>query len=295
MTPRCFLHVPKAAGTSVHVALQEALGEQAVSPRRMDTSTLCDFEDFDQLSADARRLVAVTADEVEELRGYTAVSGHFSAATLLEITEPAYIGTVLREPRARLISLYLFWRTPGIFDGMHPYDRQAYALAPLSDFLSEPRLAPVVDNGICRMLAGGHPRIPPDSFIAERDVDTVAAAAIERLGTLGAVGIIELGEQAWAALSRLFGTELTPQTLNVTGESQPPIPAGAPSELIDPDTLALLGRRTAADAILYRSALLAAGQEAAAADRLIATAVARELVKAGDLLGGCARQLHGVR
>ncbi len=66
------------------------------------------------LRQEARDLVAVEHEEVRALGGYRAVSGHFLLTTLLQIADAASIATVLREPRVRLLSLYMYWRVPGV-------------------------------------------------------------------------------------------------------------------------------------------------------------------------------------
>src|SRR5271169_5946187 len=101
--PKCFLHVPKSGGSSIHAALQAALAPEALAPRHFDASVFCDFEDFDLLRVEARAEVAVSLDEIHSLRRYRAVSGHFSLPTLLKVAPPSSIMTVLREPRTRLL------------------------------------------------------------------------------------------------------------------------------------------------------------------------------------------------
>src|SRR5687767_13254551 len=104
------MHVPKSAGTSMHVALERALPHGSVAPRRMDPAAFCGFDDFDRLGEEARVVVAADDGEVDALAGYRAVSGHFALSTLTRLAHERRIGTVLREPRARLISHYLYLR-----------------------------------------------------------------------------------------------------------------------------------------------------------------------------------------
>ena len=179
-SPACFLHIPKAAGSSIHAALGAALPPGSLAPQRLDSSVFCNFEDFELLSREARRQVAANPCEVQSLGGYRAVSGHFSLTTLLQIADASSIATVLREPRARLLSLYMYWRTPDIGDFWAPYSATEHAQRPLSVFLSEPRLAPAVDNQVCRMLLHGDPRLPESGFAAQSDVPVIAADAIGR-------------------------------------------------------------------------------------------------------------------
>jgi hypothetical protein len=151
-SPTCFLHVPKSAGSSVLAALEAALPPGSLAPGRFDPTTFCDFGDFELLRPELRAALAVDPHEVGSLAQYRAISGHFSLATLLQVTDASSICTVLREPRARVLSLYMYWRTPGIGEEWEPYRAHEHARRPLAEFVKEPLLAPVIDNQVCRML-----------------------------------------------------------------------------------------------------------------------------------------------
>src|SRR5271156_2805263 len=115
-SPKCFLHIPKSAGSSIHSALEAALPAGSLAPQRTDSWLFCGFNDFELLRPEARSLIAANLPEVQSLGRSRAVSGHFSLTTLLQIADQSSIATVLREPRARLLSLYTYWRTPGLND-----------------------------------------------------------------------------------------------------------------------------------------------------------------------------------
>jgi hypothetical protein len=289
--PRCFLHIPKSGGASVHAALEEALPGGSLAPRRMDTSTFCDFRDFELLKPVLRDLVAANRQEIQALRRYRAVSGHFSLPTMLQITVASAIGTVVREPRARLISLYLYWRTPKIFDAWLPYSIEKHVLRPLDQFLGEPRVAAATDNQMCRMLLHGDARIPSGGFIASRDIDAIASEAISKLDTLGFVGVLELGDRMWKGLARLFDVELEPKILNATGDQGTPIVPLSNKWPILTNMLDLLARRSAADRIVYDHALTLAGVDKHERLRLTESAFAGQLIRMGDLIGASAAAL----
>jgi hypothetical protein len=287
--PRCFLHVPKSGGGSIHTALEAALPPGSLAPWRFDTPFFCDFNDFDLLRSETRALVAVSPEEIQSLRRYRAVSGHFSLATLLKVAPPSSIMTVLREPRTRLLSLYLFWRTPGIGDAWVPYRAHEYAWRSLSEFLSEPRIAPVVDNQVSRMLLHDDPRLPESGFAAESDIEAIAGDAIDRLDDLGFVGVVELDESLWRGTEQLFGVRLDPVQVNVTGKVARPaaVPPAEPKLLTD-HALDLIEQRSAADLIVYDHVLSCAGLDHRERRSLANGALARELVKLGDLMGSSA-------
>jgi hypothetical protein len=286
----CFLHIPKSAGSSIFAALEAALPPGSLAPQRSDASLFCDFEHFELLPPEARSQVAASPGEIRSLGRYRAVSGHFSLPTLLQITDASSICTVLREPRARLLSLYMYWRTPGIGEGWVPYRVHEHARHPLSKFLTEPSLAPALDNQVCRMLLHGDPRLPESSFATESDIEAIAMDAIERLETLGFVGVLELGDDAWRGVARLFAVTLDPVDVNVTGEDVFPEAIQPEEELFAADVHDLLERRSAADLLVYDHALALAGLDVHERRRLVDGAFARQLVKLGDLIGHSATQ-----
>jgi hypothetical protein len=231
-----------------------------------------------------RDLIAVDDEEVRSMRRYTAVSGHFSLTTLLRISTPSQIGTILREPRSRTLSLYLYWRTAKIFDSVLPYKAQGHTFAPLDRFMTEPRVAPAIDNQVCRMLLHGDPRIPNDGFIAEDDVDGLAFDAIAALETLGFVGVLELGDKAWRGLAQLFGVHLEPRRINVTGDLGDPAPPTPGERLLTLDALHLVAQRNAADKIIYEHALSLADMRRRERLNLAESAFAKQLTRLQNFL-----------
>ncbi len=277
--------MPKSGGSSVYAALEGALPAGSLAPRRFDRSTFADFHDFGLLGKDARDLVAINRDEVQALGQYLAVSGHFSLTTLLQITDATSIATVLREPRARLLSLYLYWRVPNVGDVWTPYRVTGHARRPLSEFLSEPRLAPIVDNQVCRLLLYGDARLPESGFVARGDIESLAADAIEQLDALGFVGVLELSDGLWPGLAKLFELELDPTSVNVTEELGDLIPTPPADQLLTTETFKLIEQRNEVDLLIYDHVLARVGLDARERRRLGDSAFARELVKLGDLLG----------
>jgi hypothetical protein len=279
------MHIPKSGGSSVHAALERALPAGSLAPRRMDMSIVADFHEFDRLRPEARDLLALEPGDVEELGRYRAVSGHFFLATLLRISDPASIATVLREPRARLLSLYMFWRVSGIHDFWAPSRAGDHALRPLAEFLSEPRLAPVIDNQLCRMLMAEDARLSERGFAARADIESIAWDASERLDALGFVGVLELGDDLWKGLAEMFGVDLEPIRVNVTEDLDGLVALDPRQPLFTKEALELLERRSAADSLVYEHVLARAGLDVAERQRLRAAAFAQQLVKLGDLVG----------
>ena len=262
--PACFMHVPKTAGISLRTALAAALPPDSLAPQVHEAGSLGGFEDFDLLGPQARRAVAATPAEIDGLGRYPAIFGHFSLSTLLRHAPLERIATVLREPRARIVSHYLFLR---FYASLRTYYGGAglheCAEVPFRQFLLDPSAAYAIDNVVCRMLLRGDPRIPPADFIDEADLEALAEEAWRLLSRFGFVGFIEEPEAVWRGVGDHFGVALAPVRENVTGEWE--IAAGA--EPVPPiggaETLELLERRCAADAILYRRVVAAARGDSA--------------------------------
>jgi hypothetical protein len=289
------MHVPKSAGSSVHVALERALPPGTMSSKVMDTSVFCcGFRDFDAFDPDLRAVLAVGRGEIAALSAYRVISGHFSLSSLLGLTSASEIATVLREPRARVLSNYAYWRlfSPASRSSYGGYQALDHARRPLDEFLTEPLVARATDNLVCRMLLGDDSRIPEVGFIAASDVAVVAEDAIGVLETLGYVGVLELGDSIWEGLSGFFGVPLSPICVNTTASYAETADAPALHHPVTLDTLRLLETRTAADAIVYRHALDAAGCSGQHANRLQAAAFASELVRIGDVAGTFAAQFR---
>ena len=285
--PLCFLHIPKSGGISVHEALERSLPEGSLSPKRWDSSFFCPgFSAFEELTGDARTWTAADSVAIESLGEASVVSGHFCLESLLRVTSPLAIATVLREPRARLLSLYAYWRlTPGLREWFDPYTTLVdYAQLPLDGFLSESRVAQATDNKACRMLLQPDSRIPVDDFIRTGDIESVVAAAVERLDSLGFVGVTELDEALWRGLSQHFGVTLSPVVANMTGWNGTLVDALPLSLNFTPRTLDLFAQRTAGDALIYEHALRS-GVRSEATQRLADAAFANQLARVGDLGG----------
>jgi hypothetical protein len=289
-TPKCFLHIPKSGGSSVHAALENALPPGSLAPRRFDKAFSGSAEDVALLGREMRDLIAFEPHEVRELGGYRAVSGHFALDTLLEISDAESVATVLREPRSRLLSLYLYWRVPHIGDSWAPHKTPEHAHRPLREFLAEPKLAAIIDNQVCRMLLYGDVRLSAPGFVDPADVESLAADAIERLDKLGFVGVLELGQTVWSSLGAMFNVTLQPNAVNATEEHGPLIPIGPNERLLTAETLELLEQRNAADSLVYDHALARAGLDTRERRLLTDGAFAGQLVKLGDLIGRSAAQ-----
>jgi hypothetical protein len=284
--PRCFLHVPKSAGSSFHELLLRAYPEQgAVSPRRCDTTGFANFSDFSALGA-IRATIAVDEGELAELAEFEVVSGHFAVPHLLQITTPDRIATIFREPRTRLISLYAYYRlSPWLLEAWHPYDIMLHGRRPLDEFLADESLAVETDNQGCRLLLHGDSRIPRDGFIRGDDVTALAASAVEKLDSFGLVGILEAGRPTWDAFGRFFELDAEPVRVNVTGERPTGVMELPPLDEVTARTIELLEERNAVDSLIYDRILEKQGWSADATRRLRDATLTEQMVRLGDIGG----------
>jgi hypothetical protein len=206
--PLVFNHVPKAAGT----ALREAL-VAAVRPERValgfDGSV---FGSFDGAAGASRRLQRLVYNDPTDIPiDAEFVTGHIAPSTTRARFPDAPHLTVLREPRARLVSFWLYTRSrPTNRRRMWGALGDTFLLAkgPLDEFLAADVMAPGSDNFITRFLLWPHPLIPADGFIDPKHDETLLAEAMDSLNQFGHVGVVE--DRALASgVGDFLGTELT--------------------------------------------------------------------------------------
>lgn len=266
-------------------ALSAALPESAVAPPSADTSIFCEFSDFDEFDDPARDMVAADDAEIEALAGYDAVLGHFSLPTLLRLTTAPNIATIVREPRARLLSAFMFVHLSRMIEMWGRYGQEAFSLPARSAtaFFTVPRLARLTDNQICRLILHGDPRMRDGKFIASHDADGLAEAALTQLDRFGYVGVLEY-DDVWTDMTRFFGVPLDPVRANVSGEGEmPEFPL--PRAPFDAESvLAVMEPRVAADRIVYET-LLERKCGARRAGQISEAAFAAQLIHFGDCMG----------
>lgn len=248
-----YLHVPKTAGTSVTSAIRAAVETDAdrtlAAPFVMDTTLFGGFTEFDRMPTGH----GVFRGDPHDLAVYDAVLGHFAVSTLLAGREPDDLFALFREPRARLLSLYTYWRSwpEDKHASWDPYDAsRAAARLDWPDFLCEPAVAAQVDNAATRLLLTPHDLIPADGFIAAEHVPQLLDDARTALDRIGHVDVIERGDACWTDLSGWLEADVEIGRERTTGDERP----------LDPVTHftsrseSLLSARTALDAEVWRQA-----------------------------------------
>ena len=211
--PLVFNHIPKAAGTSLRTALQQAL-QPTVMIRGNDCSLIGGYDEIEAVRPSAG-IPIITAPEQLDAEA-TFVTGHIGpGTTMARYPEGEHI-TLLRTSQLRVLSQWLHSRSLGEFDLRHwgpPAEAFRVARLPLVEYLNRPMVAPNTDNTITRFLAWPHPKLSQTAFIDESDDDELFDAALARLETFAHVNLVE-NPEFLSELSSWLGTTLSDTRLN---------------------------------------------------------------------------------
>lgn len=296
--PLCFMHVPKSAGTSVHTALDAAFPPGSVAsplsepPVYGDASVFSDMSTLERLPPEVRARLAIEDAQIAALAGKRVVSGHFSLSTLLRVTPASRIATILREPRARLLSAYMHMRLAPVPNMWGSYGLELLRDQELSfqDWLLAPSVAKLLDNALCRIVFPDDPRLTNGEFADPRHAESLAEEVLDQLDRLGYVGILEV-DDVWDGMGKFFGTTLEPTRANVSGAGA--VPDGAlPIPPFDMKaTLELMDQRSTADRLVYEELVARRCGDRGDARRTADAALATQLVNFGDMTGTSAAKL----
>lgn len=214
-----------------------------------------------QIDADLRRafpphvLSPLPPFLLHRVRRCSLVWGHYDLPSIRRLGAGRFTFTFLREPRARILSLYYYWRGQAALDlgwnGMNQPVVAAQRLS-LADFLASdtPMIANYLDNFYVRRLTGAY-RDCPDGDRLSDSPQACLQAALAALETLDFVGITEQTDVSMARLGAALGfipPAHTPR-VNVTRLDN------AARESASPDVAAALDRLTALDMVVYQAAL----------------------------------------
>lgn len=223
-----FIHIPKTAGTSVRFALES----------RFDPAKVMPVEGYNEKDTGPRAL-----------RRYDLIAAHLGADHFNFIGEGYRSFTVLREPRARLVSLYNMHRviSPERLSQLSGPQRVVWQTAldsSLAEFLrsDQPEIALLVRDAQVRQLASSI----DDASDRSRDLEL----ARENLSRIDVVGVTELlGSTLALLMTRMGWTE--PFTLAHHARVSPTVSLDS----LDDETRSELDRVTRLDQQLYRAAL----------------------------------------
>ncbi|MGI4746617.1 MAG: sulfotransferase domain-containing protein [Janthinobacterium lividum] len=236
-----FMHILKCGGTTLHTMLASQFPPELICPERHDT--LGDWT-------------------INELSAYELFSGHYDLAWCRSIPGDVRMVTLLREPKARLLSLYYFWKS----HRPHP-DRDVYDLMLLArdcsaeEFFDHPVVAmhTIIRNGISGQLTRmtNRPKLDIEDPVMA-DPDAVLAGSWEALRSFASFGIMERFEESRILLNRMLGLSMQPiEPLQVlehlvrTNDQLVPVSVTPVSPHLDQ----LLDRLTTIDRPLYARAV----------------------------------------
>jgi Sulfotransferase family len=220
-----FLHIPKSAGSSISIGLEKSKFTKRVWGL-FDEVLFGGFTDFDGMHDTVRNcLIHLPTTSVNP--NWDAVSGHLSLPTIRRIFPQHRVFTVMREPRARLISHWLYWRAvrenERLLWGTWAHEI-ARADGPFKAFIQSKEIAAQTDNVVVRMLLGNHPLIPIDDFINPSADGKLFSSAKRAIGAIGFVGLtedtlldIKIGEyiENNYELPRVNVTDLSPEQRSI--------------------------------------------------------------------------------
>jgi Sulfotransferase family len=163
--PVLFLHIPKTAGTSLLLMCRNTFGDHRV--RRIGQVD-------DNIHETLDHIVEV------ELSGISCLAGHLPIHLFDNILDRFHPFTVLREPVARVLSLYRFMRTGDVAVPQRLGLRPDFSLGEFLDW-GHPEVYSQVNNGMVRMLCGDPGLVDPgNSLLCDigDHVDTLQRALI---------------------------------------------------------------------------------------------------------------------
>src|SRR5271155_862868 len=161
-TIRCLgvIHVPKVAGTSLRSAFVEIPGTYT-GPKYFDEPYYGSRSMVDAIPMPNRDTTASLSDLTEIVKSNRLVIGHYSAGSL-RAAGCTHLAMQVREPRARLLSLYRFWQQQSASVraswGLWGHDVVSKSDLPLRDFLASPSVRPAVDNLFSRFALARTPQ-----------------------------------------------------------------------------------------------------------------------------------------
>jgi hypothetical protein len=241
-----FLHIEKCAGTAVMQYLADSFHPLQVYPD--------DHRDLPPHLMERRpALLGLTPAQ------FPLIWGHYDVPTLRRFAPNHFVFALFREPCARLLSLYHFWRSvdPAAIDPELSFSVSLAHRLSLEDFLAcdDPMLVDLIDNLYVRRLTGMYATGEAEDPVRRAPAQAVAQA-MAVMGALGFVGVTERLDHSMARLARRVGlpAAAAPLRANVTAENHRA--AGGwfrPAErtALSPKAAGLLERRTELDTVLY--------------------------------------------
>src|SRR5215475_10687162 len=223
--PLAFMAVPKTSGSALTAGLCEVLPSTA-RIHGWDHGFFGAFRQFETMSPGLRQQIYET---LPPANGIDFVFGQIAYSTLVQGRPTARLMTVLREPRSRILSLWMYWRSfpdedgaiAGAWGRVRRLTRQ-----PLAEFLNHPEAACQTDNVYVRRLLWPHPLIPDDGFIDSASDERLTSEAAVRLKAFDFADVIahpRLEDNVRAFLARPFVYRRVNETPPMPSELRVPL------------------------------------------------------------------------
>lgn len=216
MTKFAFMHIPKCAGSSLATILTSCFKIEDVCPKKLAKVLFGSFNPRQIINKEIRDLI-ILDDEIESIKKYKLLTGHFALDTILDY-EPKIIITILREPRSRILSHYFFWRSLPIEVTMSwlPYSVFMYAKTQsFEEFIENSEVADQIDNLLCRQIAD-QKLIPKRRYIQEDEDECIIQNCFERINLFSYIGFNEYFGDIVQYVSDLFSSHLDSCHINKT-------------------------------------------------------------------------------
>ncbi|NHN83060.1 hypothetical protein GOB93_00130 [Acetobacter musti] len=236
-----FVHIEKCGGSTLHAMLASQFPPERICPERFD---------------------ALGCWTINELSRYDLFSGHFDLAYCRSIPGTVQVITMLREPRARLMSLWRFWRAhrETAATQSHPLVRRARTMD-AETFFSDPvviRSASVRDAITGQLIrTGAKGETGPDDILITNP-EQAGEQAWTALRAMTAFGLVERMEESRLLINDATGLAMQPvaplQVLNDLVRNEAAF-VKPPEEPMTPALLARLDALTRADRALYARAV----------------------------------------
>jgi hypothetical protein len=189
--PLVFTDVPKSVGTSLREAVRASL-EPEIEFTGFGRAELGCFTDICSLHPAIRRQVVMDPGELPANAQF--ISGHIEPSTTRARFPDADHFTILREPRVRALSTWLFARSHSDFNLRGWGSFAAWiraARSNLLEYMTNSLVASHIDNGMARLLLWPHDLTPCDGFIDPAHDDELVEEAIAMLDSFAYVGVVE--------------------------------------------------------------------------------------------------------
>ena len=245
--PISFLHIEKSAGTAIATALTRLF-----HPLQIDTDPNRSMPPHMRSPFPTPTLAAV--------RDRKLVWGHYDLPSLLRLGPDRLIITFLREPRARILSLYHYWRSVSL-SALDPYQNTEPKLAQTLDLAAflrcgEPAIRNAINNLYARRLTGLYATADADPLAS--DLAGAAGLALRALDQFAFVGVVERMDASLDGLSSAIGARLRVERDNEEAANiaaHPHIFRPVERSPVTPEIEAELERLTQLDRVIYAACL----------------------------------------